>query len=515
MDKRFQVFVSSTYNDLIEERKEATQAILKCNCFPAGMELFPASNKKQWNVIKQVIDDSDFYLLILAGRYGSLGTNDAGIKIGYTEMEFDYALSEGKPIIAMLHRSPETLPAKLTEKTEVNIKRLEKFRDKAMSGRMVAFWENKDQLNGEILNSLHKMMNSTPEAVGWIRANTISEVDEAKEPDLSLVIEEFANIKDAEDRVYYLEELQYGILPKCFSNRLFIKEFAGLMNINLPSRIIRDAFELIPYHLERKARKYLLNAIDIKSLFLMQCKDGKIENTKLATDIIRFLRRVEEYSLDYSEPMLATLKAKNCSPEQKQACIDYIDSCRLYRRQTDEGKCLYEYILCEFDNESRILSIADLADLLVTICDNEKSFVTIYNLFKKSDRTKQGEIICSIVERCGLDIYMVTPQIQRMFLDMCETVYSWGDDKLTSDLLLYCLFTRTYDIFTVDEIFEQVDKFNDDVFYLFFWGVGYGELGMGIEETYDLDDDEKGRITEIIKSRNHPREEKLLEHLYR
>ena len=202
MDKRYQVFVSSTYNDLIEERKEATQAILKCNCFPAGMELFPASNKKQWNVIKQVIDDSDFYLLILAGRYGSLGINDAGIRTGYTEMEFDYALSKEKPIIAILHRSPETLPAKLTEKKEVNIKRLEKFRVKAMSGRMVAFWENKDQLNSEILNSLHKMMNSTPEAVGWIRANNISEVDEAKELDLSSVIEEFINIKDAEDRIY-------------------------------------------------------------------------------------------------------------------------------------------------------------------------------------------------------------------------------------------------------------------------------------------------------------------------
>lgn len=96
MDKRYQVFVSSTYNDLIDERKEATQAILKCNCFPAGMELFPASNKKQWSVIKQVIDDSDFYLLILAGRYGSLGVDDFGTKVGYTEMEFDYALSKGK-----------------------------------------------------------------------------------------------------------------------------------------------------------------------------------------------------------------------------------------------------------------------------------------------------------------------------------------------------------------------------------------------------------------------------------
>lgn len=42
---KYQVFVSSTYVDLIEERKEITQAILEANCIPAGMELFPASNK--------------------------------------------------------------------------------------------------------------------------------------------------------------------------------------------------------------------------------------------------------------------------------------------------------------------------------------------------------------------------------------------------------------------------------------------------------------------------------------
>lgn len=53
MEKRYQVFVSSTYSDLIEERKEVTQAILECDCFPAGMELFPASNRKQWDVIKK------------------------------------------------------------------------------------------------------------------------------------------------------------------------------------------------------------------------------------------------------------------------------------------------------------------------------------------------------------------------------------------------------------------------------------------------------------------------------
>lgn len=40
------------------------------------MELFPASNKSQWDFIKRVIDESDFYLVIIAGKYGSIGIND-------------------------------------------------------------------------------------------------------------------------------------------------------------------------------------------------------------------------------------------------------------------------------------------------------------------------------------------------------------------------------------------------------------------------------------------------------
>ena len=84
MEKRYQVFVSSTYQDLQEERKEVMQALLELDCIPSGMELFPASNEDQWSLITRVIDDCDYYLLIIGGRYGSC--NEEGV--GYTEMEF-------------------------------------------------------------------------------------------------------------------------------------------------------------------------------------------------------------------------------------------------------------------------------------------------------------------------------------------------------------------------------------------------------------------------------------------
>jgi Domain of unknown function (DUF4062) len=68
MERRYQVFVSSTYTDLIEERRELIQAQLEMECLPAGMELFPAANQSQWELIKQAIDDSDYYVVVVGGH---------------------------------------------------------------------------------------------------------------------------------------------------------------------------------------------------------------------------------------------------------------------------------------------------------------------------------------------------------------------------------------------------------------------------------------------------------------
>ena len=54
MNKKLQVFVSSTYTDLIEERQAAVQAILDAGHIPAGMELFKAGNRSQLETIVEV-----------------------------------------------------------------------------------------------------------------------------------------------------------------------------------------------------------------------------------------------------------------------------------------------------------------------------------------------------------------------------------------------------------------------------------------------------------------------------
>jgi len=167
MDKRYQVFVSSTFTDLENERREIIQTLMEMDCIPAGMELFPAADEEQWEFIKRVIDDCDYYILIIGGRYGSIA--DDGLS--YTEKEFDYAVSKGIKVIALLHDSPDELPGKHLEKDQTSIQKLQKFRDKVKDGRLVRHWNKPDQLSGAVSLSLNKTIKMYP-AVGWVRANS-------------------------------------------------------------------------------------------------------------------------------------------------------------------------------------------------------------------------------------------------------------------------------------------------------------------------------------------------------
>jgi len=132
MDKRYQVFVSSTYTDLIEERHSIMRTLMKMDCIPAGMEHFPAADEEQWNFIKRIIDYSDYYLLIIGGRYGSL--DDDGIS--FTEKEYDYAVSKNIKVVALIHGSPDMLSYQNSEQEPELRKKLESFRDKVKNKKV-------------------------------------------------------------------------------------------------------------------------------------------------------------------------------------------------------------------------------------------------------------------------------------------------------------------------------------------------------------------------------------------
>jgi len=175
MEKKFQVFVSSTYKDLTEERSEVMQALLELDCIPVGMELFPAADDDQWTLIKRLIDDCDYYILIVGGRYGSL--NKAGVS--FTQMEYEYTLSKEIPIIGFLHKSPDDIPVGKSEKEpELKLKLVE-FK-KLVEKKMCRYWDSPADLGSQVSRSLVKLIKAKPRP-GWVKATYLPSEDTTKE----------------------------------------------------------------------------------------------------------------------------------------------------------------------------------------------------------------------------------------------------------------------------------------------------------------------------------------------
>ncbi|WP_235511888.1 DUF4062 domain-containing protein [Sphingomonas sp. Leaf23] len=161
---RHQIFVSSTFTDLVEERAEVIQAIWELDCIPTGMEAFVATSESQWDVIQKVIDESDYYVLIIGGRYGSL--TDEGIS--YTEKEFRYAKKRQIPVLAFTHKDPTSIPVAKSEKASDLQAKLEAFRENVMREFPVRQWSSPLELGSIVSRSISRevKVNSRP---GWIR----------------------------------------------------------------------------------------------------------------------------------------------------------------------------------------------------------------------------------------------------------------------------------------------------------------------------------------------------------
>lgn len=177
--KRFQVFVSSTYRDLIKERQAAVEAILTAGHIPAGMELFTAGDESQMEVIKQWVDESDVYLLILGGRYGSIEPRTGK---SYTQIEYEYALDKGMPLFACVITESALDNRIRTHGREAiedeNPQKLKEFRALILT-KIVKFWEDYKDIKisiGETLSHLARR----DDLMGWVRA-----VQEANMPALA------------------------------------------------------------------------------------------------------------------------------------------------------------------------------------------------------------------------------------------------------------------------------------------------------------------------------------------
>jgi hypothetical protein len=192
MDVKYQVFVSSTFKDLEEERRAVIEAILNLGHIPVGMEAFQASDDTQWDYIKRRIDESDYYVVIVGERYGSEEKGKS-----YTQMEYEYAVENSVPVAAFL-LAPDARKTWPSEKVEFEKKqKVEKFR-KLCEKKLVKYWNNADQLGGRVALALGELMRQKPRT-GWVRADTLPSSSVIEE--LTRLSQEKRDLQDAVERL--------------------------------------------------------------------------------------------------------------------------------------------------------------------------------------------------------------------------------------------------------------------------------------------------------------------------
>lgn len=159
----------------MEERIKVMSTIVTSGHLPIGMEQFPAAPIQAWDYIKLLIDNADYYLLLLAGKYGSIHP-DTGKS--YTEMEYEYAKEKGVPVIFLTYHDVRKLTFDKCE-SDPNVRnKLESFRKEA-SKNLMQTWSTIDELAYKVKESLDKTIELIP-MIGWVRADSVIPVKENK-----------------------------------------------------------------------------------------------------------------------------------------------------------------------------------------------------------------------------------------------------------------------------------------------------------------------------------------------
>jgi hypothetical protein len=203
---KYQVFISSTYDDLKAERDRVTKAILEMGNIPVGMEMFSAADDEQWKIIQSHIDSSDYYVVIVAHRYGSMIEG-----VSFTEREYDYAVSIGIPVLGFLIDQQVRWEPSLIEADKKEL--LDAFKTKVRK-KPVATWKSAEDLYGQVAIALMKQITARPRP-GWIRgsnaasAATLEELSRLSAENSSL--RESLKVRHPPDLAFHVSEAVFNI----------------------------------------------------------------------------------------------------------------------------------------------------------------------------------------------------------------------------------------------------------------------------------------------------------------
>ncbi len=178
--RKLQIFLSSTYEDLVDHRLAAMEAILAAGHIPAAMEQFSPGDETAWDKIKRWIDESDAFILILGGRYGSINPESGK---SYVEMEYEYALEKKKPFFAVVvsddHHERRLRKIGILVDERENPEKYKAFKA-AVTKWHCRFWNSRKDIQNVIFQKLPEWAQRE-DLVGWVRGDEATNPETANE----------------------------------------------------------------------------------------------------------------------------------------------------------------------------------------------------------------------------------------------------------------------------------------------------------------------------------------------
>jgi len=108
LDTRYQIFISTSGRDMQPERMVLSQTLVGMGFFAWGLE---HRTPLTTTLARRQIDECDYLILLLGSQYGEQSISG----VSYLSLEYEYALSQAKPIIVFMHEQPENREIDLQE----------------------------------------------------------------------------------------------------------------------------------------------------------------------------------------------------------------------------------------------------------------------------------------------------------------------------------------------------------------------------------------------------------------
>ncbi len=211
LDKRYQVFITTSGKEMQPERMVVTQTLIGMGFFSWGLEqrtpLSTAFARRQ-------IDDCDYVLLLLGSQYGEQSVSG----VGYMHLEYIYAITKQKPVIVFMHDAPDTRTEDLQDSTAVLKNKFQEFRHQLQKEiEQVVTYKTLRDLELAVRSYMPQMLERYP-VVGWVRPQNLQvlqdEIDKLKS--------QLAKARSEQTTVHGLKDVDpFLTLPKVYSNEIF------------------------------------------------------------------------------------------------------------------------------------------------------------------------------------------------------------------------------------------------------------------------------------------------------